>query len=121
MRKVAEDTEEIEKLGKQNKGFKFERTIHEINNREKHFSDLWIKENKKQSWLNFGQGTLQDLFFDYDKNGTEVAKVLINNRDRYIAATLIQWLGTNCGFGFLHEAMRKCGYEITIRKNKDVE
>ena len=33
-------------------------------------------------------------------------------RDRIVAATVIQWLGSNVGFGFLEEALRKCGYRI---------
>lgn len=35
------------------------------------------------------------------------APQLINNRERRIAATVIQWLGSNCGLSFLHE-VNKC-------------
>lgn len=34
------------------------------------------------------------------------------DRDRRIAATLMQWLGSNVGFSFLQEALAKCGYKI---------
>lgn len=33
-------------------------------------------------------------------------------RDRYVAASVIQWLGTNVGFGFLTNALQKAGYAV---------
>jgi hypothetical protein len=36
-------------------------------------------------------------------------------RDRVIAATLIQWLGSNIGMGLIEQALEKCGYKI-VRK-----
>lgn len=33
-------------------------------------------------------------------------------RDRIVAATVVQWLGSNCGFGMVREAMEKCGYKV---------
>jgi hypothetical protein len=36
-------------------------------------------------------------------------------RDRIVASTLVQWLGSNVGFGFIQEAIEKCGYKI-VRK-----
>jgi hypothetical protein len=35
-----------------------------------------------------------------------------NDRDRVLAATLMQWLGSNCGMSFLREALQRVGYSI---------
>jgi hypothetical protein len=40
-------------------------------------------------------------------------------RDRIIAATVVQWLGSNVGMSFLHEALGRCGYRV--EKKKDTE
>lgn len=37
-------------------------------------------------------------------------------RDRYVAASVIQWLGTNVGFGFLTGVMHESGYYIGGRE-----
>jgi hypothetical protein len=37
---------------------------------------------------------------------------IIRRRDAVIAATVIQWLGSNIGMDFLACALRRCGYEI---------
>lgn len=36
-------------------------------------------------------------------------------RDAEVAATVIQWLGSEVGFNFLQEALEPLGYEITER------
>lgn len=33
-------------------------------------------------------------------------------RDRYVAATVIQWLGTNVGFSLLSTSLMECGMTI---------
>ena len=40
----------------------------------------------------------------------------INERDRMIVATVIQWLGSNVGFSFLHETLKDFGYIIVEKK-----
>jgi hypothetical protein len=39
-------------------------------------------------------------------------------RDRILAATIIQWLGTPCGFCFLEESRARCGYRVVEKKKK---
>ncbi len=36
----------------------------------------------------------------------------ITDRDRIIAATLMQWLGSNIGMSFLHIALERAGYKL---------
>ena len=83
-------------------------------NREKVFAEEWEKENKPHNFWNFGFGILQDLFIDRDPQFLfrYVCSHRISNRERMIVATAIQWLGTNCGFCWLQETLRKCGYEL---------
>jgi len=89
-----------------NEGLFYERT--KTNDREKAFSDLWKKENKIESWINQGQGTLQNIVIGKDN----VPLFYITKNDRIIVATVVQWLGTNIGFNFLERALKKCGYKI---------
>ena len=99
-----------------NKGYKFERIEH--NPIEKAFYEQWLKENEPTQGINFGQGILQDLFIEIGEHMFERKWVTeINNRDRWIVATVIQWLGTNCGMSFLHEALKKVSYRIIKEKN----
>jgi len=99
-----------------NVGIRKERLEH--NPREQAFHDQWLKENKAVTGVDFGQGILQDLFITHGKNALERDKIdlKINNRDRMIAATVMQWLGSNVGMSFLHEALGQCGYKIVSDK-----
>lgn len=105
---------EILKLGGVDKGFRWERTNWKGGEPEKIFYQQWKKENIPFPWLNQGQGILQNLFAIspqkwYHGYGW---KLIINKRDRYIVATVIQWLGTAVGWCWLEETLRKCGYRI---------
>lgn len=78
---------------------------------EQAFAAVWIKQNEPNRGTNFGHGLLQDLMigthkyeFHYDD---EKFDPWLTDRERKICATLIQWLGTNCGRGFLHEVQRE--------------
>jgi hypothetical protein len=44
------------------------------------------------------------------------AVVKITARERFIVATVIQWLGSNVGFCFLREVLKSCGYDIVKHK-----
>lgn len=99
-----------------NKGCRINRTA--FNLRELAFAEHWADENERKTWINYGQGILQDLFIDRDPFwpfGPSSVKV-ISKRERMIVATVIQWLGSNCGFAFLREALNKCGYDIVPKQ-----
>jgi len=117
--------ETLTKKDLQNRGYLFHRTefknpiFPEHLNREKVFAENWIEENKIIRGLNWGHGILQDLFILSDEKwllypGRIVVK--INPRDRFIVATIIQWLGTNVGFSFLVKCLNQCGYDVVRRK-----
>jgi hypothetical protein len=88
-----------------------------VPNREKVFADEWEKLNERDPGRNYGQGTLQDLFFE-PRGGcdTRLPRMLhvLSSAERVVAATAIQWLGTNCGWGWLSDVFRKLGYEIRL-------
>lgn len=91
------------------RGAFYERTKYERGGLEKAFADHWEDENEARAWLNQGHGLLQNLFFDHKGCCIHV----VNKQERFVAATVIQWLGTNCGFSFLQEVLRDCGLHIT--------
>lgn len=107
---------------KQNVGYYVSRI--DFNPREKAFHEQWLKENEPNRGVNHGQGTLQDLLIESGGNPfslfnakryiTEVGK-----RDREIVATVIQWLGSNCGMSFLGQALDKCGYKIVKKETTE--
>lgn len=80
----------------------------EFNEKEKAFHESWKEENKIQSHVNQGMGTLQNLMVGKD----EKPLYYITQNDRIIVATIIQWLGSNIGFNFLERTLKKCGYKI---------
>lgn len=98
-----------------NKGLFFERQEH--NPREKAFAEEWEHENERDDRyaVDHGYGTLQNLFMEghkYDLMNPLKCITKITKRDKYIVATVIQWLGSNVGMSFLHSTLRKCGYKI---------
>ena len=96
-----------------NKGLRVKRA--RTGEMENIFAISWIEENKPISWLNQGRGVLQNLFIGTEElwpfQDSYYIK-LITKRERMIVATVVQWLGSNCGFCFLQKTLRKCGYRI---------
>lgn len=103
-----------------NKGIRVKRTEH--NPRELAIAEHWADECEPKSFLNYGQGLVQNLFMDRPAKAWHFfdtyAHIILSRRERMIAATCIQWLGSPCGFAFLEEALRKCGYTIIRTENK---
>lgn len=114
----------IKNNGSKNLGWKTNRLEYDPHDIENAFSSIWQKHNIKERGINYGNGILQDLFFESSGNplsvfNPTVKHLKINNRDRLIVATVIQWLGTNVGFCFLREVLKKAGYNIVkIKENE---
>ncbi len=107
----------IKKNGSKNLGYMTDRLSYDPNDIENAFSSHWQKENKNKTNINSGHGILQDLFIEKKGHPFNIMNetfcfVKISNKERLIVATIIQWLGTNCGFCFLQEALSKAGYKI---------
>lgn len=88
------------------------------NRLERGFAASWERINRPVTGINHGQGILQDLFTSAHYYNTGARRrlkgvpYLITNRERMIVATVIQWLGTSCGFSWFSDVLRSCGYRI---------
>lgn len=91
------------------KGFAHSRTQLKQNTsgtvREKALAAAWEAENPAPGSLGH-QPILNALVPD------------CTQRDAQVAATVVQWLGSDVGFDFLQEALGKCGYEIAERRKR---
>lgn len=121
---MADSKEDIDQIikenGSKNLGFHTHRLNFDNSDLENAFSEKWAKENKPDRALNYGGGILQDLFYRPEAAGfklfTPKRALEITNRDRMVAATVVQWLGSNVGFCFLEECLKKAGYSIKYKK-----
>ena len=92
---------------------------------ERSLHDLFAKESQPRPMLSYGNGLLQDLFvrqvgdsFDPLLSNGGVT-IVTTPRDCYVAATVIQWMGSNCGRAFLEDAARKVGWTFTWARPKE--
>lgn len=83
----------------------------QMNSREVAFAERWqIEQNEGRilAWLlTAHKPERQQPPFYSPPLPRETTK-----RERQVAATVIQWLGSNVGFSFLQVALRNCGYRI---------
>lgn len=78
---------------------------------EKALADQWEYENRPNAW-NHEDGLLSALMEGtvLHENPPELGgSSELTVRERRIVATVIQWLGTNCGRSFLYEATARMG------------
>jgi len=79
---------------------------------EKIFAEKWQKTNERRPGINGGFGTLEILMNDsrWTSGPLFMGDVQpwrpISQRDAVVAATVVQWFGTNCGRSFLWECER---------------
>lgn len=96
-------------------GLHHERLLKKQNNpRERAFAKAWSREAREtlQALMLVGSAPLTEHpALTAIMNRRRTAYV-IDARDAEIVATVIQWLGSNCGMAFLSEALRECGYQI---------
>ena len=81
-----------------------------LGNREKILADMWERENDPVAMrgTNGGWGILSALLREHP-----------TQRDAFVAATIIQWLGTNVGFCFLVKMIEAMGYgRVSGRRSK---
>lgn len=68
------------------------------------YQKQWENENTKSHCLNLGSTRL-GLLLNNERLGNLRSKP--TKRDYKVAATVIQWLGTNCGRAFLDDVQRR--------------
>lgn len=108
----AEDDDRIKIEGEEieHVGYKPHRTIYDRGDLERIFAYHWFERNDARS----SRSTLllQSLLND---SGDEFEPM--TQRDARVAATVVQWLGTNVGFSFVCQAFRDAGYDIREKKD----
>lgn len=101
----------------QHRGLHIDRTIGEFAQarRERALSTMWEQVNIPSPGVNNGRGVLEGIL-----RFREEPFVPITQRDATVAATAIQWLGTNVGFSYLETALRDAGYKlVSVGEGKD--
>lgn len=86
------------------------RLSHPCGHREEVFAQRWRAENEPPTYVNHGRGMLDHLLYmspDQTKFTGESTE-----REESVAASVIQWLGTNCGWCFLESALKDCGFVL---------
>jgi hypothetical protein len=73
------------------------------NTTEMIYAEEWEKKNQRLPWLNSGYGSLELILTERDK----LCCPPITQRDAFVAASVIQWLGTNCGKAFIEECEKQ--------------
>lgn len=103
---IKKDRTIVDYLGNQDKGIRHRRIEENIleekynwNNPEKTFSYKWRTDHSK---------SLQTLL----SNGQEELNIEVTDEIRCVAATIIQWLGTNIGMEFLRSTLKLEGYTL---------
>lgn len=107
MKKLTNIEKTINKKAKLNQGFRFERIAENIENSYNHTEESFHKQ-WTQGDTNSYANSLNSL----------CGNIGINNRDKVVAATIIQWLGSNVGMEFLASALKKSGYKVSPIKLK---
>ena len=79
---------------------------------EEVYASEWARQNAIEPWLNHGQCLLELILSRPGKTWGDLTQ-----RDAQVAASVVQWLGTNCGLGFIKECERK----IEIAKVKQAQ
>lgn len=93
-------------------------------NKEKVFAEAWKKANDPPGFLNGGNGVLLLLLCTMPANapwgpGYRISRHL-TQEEATAAASAIQWLGTNCGWCWLEETIRDCGFDIVPHMSADL-
>lgn len=81
-------------------GFEAQRVVFPSGDLERTFAFRWVERNREE-WC------LLDRLLS-----TEADPRGATERDAKVAATVIQWLGTNVGFGFIRSCLEEAGYKI---------
>lgn len=80
---------------------------------ERIYYELWCKENERHRAINSGYTLIEHLLHpecDFERNsfgGYKRPPQPVSQHDMTIATTVIQWLGTSCGRGFIEQAERE--------------
>jgi hypothetical protein len=88
--------------------------VEQNNPREIAFAKQWELEN---SYITENVVGCLGMLLSTESNETSHRRVWLElgeptKRDEIVAATVVQWLGSNCGMDFLRQSLKRCGYEL---------
>ena len=83
-----------------------------VGRREKAFADEWEKENKLRV-RDFNTPPMSLLQALMNKNN---AFIPVSQETATAVATIVQWLGSPVGWGFLNKVLEEAGYRIVEKK-----
>lgn len=105
------------------RGMSYRRIEH--SHREHAFAKAWERENTPTVGAGLRDfGVVQALMFNQNPHAAGAPRAhpcfwweyplrfWITNKEAAIAATVIQWLGSNVGFDFLRRTLAACGYKV---------
>lgn len=75
------------------------------------YYELWEKENERRRGLNSGFTLIEHLLMPEGQKKPDP----VSQHDMAVATTVIQWLGTNCGRGFVDAAEKEIKKRNAIR------
>lgn len=70
---------------------------------ERIYVERWTKENERHRGMNHGFTLLEHLMKPRDQKQVPI----VSHRDALVAVSVVQWFGTSCGMGFIHECERQ--------------
>jgi hypothetical protein len=112
-----------------NRGLHAERLQNDPLGLEVALAERWALECQGRHGVSGGRGVLDLLCSEADDidiwlglgHGHRKPLVELDDSHRTVAATVIQWLGTNVGRGFLEEAFSAAGYVLRYQKRPNVK
>lgn len=72
-------------------------------NPERIYAAHWKRKNRREAGVNGGAALIEWILCPSEQQYPSP----VSRRDAAVAASVIQWLGTNCGLGFIWEVERK--------------
>jgi len=96
-------------------GYRPERCNHPCGDLERQFAYKWLEVNTRPG----ASVPLLVRLLDTERDGSYSFSA-ISQRDAHVAATMMQWLGTNVGFGFLLEVLEQAGYDVREKRKYDL-
>ena len=95
-------------LRPENEGACAERT--QFDSMERSFLDHWQEANEARQGYNGNRTALECALTEQNPAMPQIR--VPTRRDKYVAASVVQWLGTPVGFSLLRAALNDCGYTV---------
>ncbi|MFZ2763589.1 MAG: hypothetical protein WAX80_00915 [Minisyncoccia bacterium] len=90
-------------------GYFAHRTVFGSGDLELIFASRWMERNNERGG-HFLTNLLNHNGHDESQDTTQ--------RDARVSATVVQWLGTNCGFSFLVSCLKEAGYKVVEKETE---